>query len=61
MTSNGRRPQMLKVEYLRNHFLDHPQILNLSFGNRTKIENCMKGRQPPLEDELTILKVEYLT
>jgi hypothetical protein len=43
-TSNGRRPSMeddlkiLKVEYLSNHSLDPPQILNLSSGDQIKIK-----------------------
>ena len=46
MTSNGRGLQMkddlkiLKVEYLSNHRLDFPHILNLSLGDQTKIKNA---------------------
>ena len=42
----GRWPSMkedlkiLKVEYLSNHWLDFPQILNLSLGDQTKIKNA---------------------
>ena len=52
--------KVLKVEYLCNH-IDLPQILNLSFGDKTKIENSWKGRGHPMEDDLPILKVEYLS
>ena len=31
--------EILKVEYLSNHWSDHPKILNLSWGDQTKIEN----------------------
>ena len=42
----GRRPPMedhlkiLKVEYLSNHWSDVHQILKLSLGDQTKIENA---------------------
>ena len=45
-TSNGRGPLMeddlkiSKVEFLSNHWLDFPQILNLSLGDQTKITNA---------------------
>jgi hypothetical protein len=29
-----------KIEYLRNHWLDLTQILNLSSGDQTKIKNA---------------------
>ena len=41
--------KILKVEYLTNHWLDFPQILNLSLW------------WPPIEDDLKISKVEYLS
>jgi hypothetical protein len=45
---------------------DLPQILSLRSGDQTKIKKLeMKttsnGRQPPMEDNLKILKVEYLS
>ena len=30
--------KILKVEYLSNHWSDLPQILNLSFGDQTKMK-----------------------
>ena len=51
-TSNGRQPPMednlkiLKVEYLSNHWLDFPQILNLRKGDQTKTTYFLKWRQP---------------
>ena len=41
-TSNGRRPQILIVEYLSNHYSDLLQILNLSLGDHTKIKILKK-------------------
>ena len=35
--NNGRRPQILKVEYLSNHWSDLHQILNLSLYDQTKL------------------------
>ena len=34
--------KILKVEYLSNHWLDFPQILNLSLVDQTKITNARK-------------------
>ena len=62
------------MEHLSTHWLDLPQILNLIWEDQTKInnalnednlhtkiENCFKLRQPPVEDNLKILKVYYLS
>ena len=38
--NDGRRPQILKIEYFSNHWLDFLQILNLSSGDQTKIKNA---------------------
>ena len=47
--------KILKVEYLSNHLSDLPQILNLSWGNQTKLDIVWN------EDKLTIIKVEYIS
>ena len=45
MIFNGRRPpmednlQILKVEYLSNHVLDHTQILDLSLNDQPYFTN----------------------
>ena len=49
--------KILKVEYLSNHWLDLPQILNLSSGDQTKSKNELikmfsNGRRPLMEDDL---------
>ena len=49
--------KILKVEYLSNHWLDLPQILNLSSGDQTKIKNALNEddlwwRWPPMEEDL---------
>ena len=53
--------KILKVEYLSNQLLDHTQILNLEFGDQSKVFRFFKWRQPPMEDDLKILKAEYLS
>ena len=53
--------KILIVEYLNNHWPDLPQILNLILRNQTKIQYCLKWRQPSMEDNHKILKVEYLS
>ena len=63
--------KILKLEYISNHWLDFPQILNLGLGDWTKIKDAWNkdnqkktttnGRGPTMEDDLKILKVEYLS
>ena len=60
---------ILKLEYLSNHLLNPTQILNLSLDEQTTLsivqilymKMTSNGRWPPMEDDLNILKVEYLT
>ena len=40
---------------------DFPQISKLSLGDQTKTKRTSKGRRPPMEDKLKILKLEYLS
>ena len=62
----GRQPsledelQILKVEYLSNHWSDLIQILNFDFCDQSEVFKYFIWRQPPTEDDLKILKVEYL-
>jgi hypothetical protein len=38
---------ILKVEYFRNHCLDHIKMSNLGFGDQTKLQKkTSKGRRP---------------
>jgi hypothetical protein len=46
--------KILKVQYLNNHLLDLPGLLNLSLGDHIEIENYCKWRLPPMEDDLKI-------
>ena len=47
------------MEYLRNPFYEHTQILNLD--NQSKVFKYFKWRRPPMGDNLKILNVEYLS
>ena len=40
-TSNGRRPQNLKVEYISNHWSDPTQMLNLTFGYLNEVYSTL--------------------
>jgi hypothetical protein len=44
-----------------NNFLDPSQIVNLSLNEQTILYKSIKCRRPPMEDELKILKMEYLS
>jgi hypothetical protein len=58
---------ILKVEYLSNHWSDLPKISKLSLGDQTKIKFVLEfeikttSDRPPMDDDLKILKVEYLS
>ena len=52
MTSNGRLPQLLEVEYLCNYWTDLSQILNLGFYYQSKPFKCFKLRRLKMEDDL---------
>ena len=65
---------ILKLEYLSNHWMDLPQMCNLSWGDQTKVENCLNednlqwkttynGRCPPMKEDLEYLSnhlIDYL-
>jgi hypothetical protein len=40
--------------------MDHTQILNLRLYGQTIFYKSLKRRQRPMEDDLKILKVEYI-
>ena len=51
-----------KFEYISNHLLDLPQILNLSSGDQTKIKmHDMNRTYVRMEEDLKILIVECLS
>ena len=52
---------ILKLEYLNNHWSDVIQIWNLNFGDQSKGSKYFKWRQTLTEDDLKTLKLEYLS
>jgi hypothetical protein len=53
-TSNGRRPQISKLEYLSNHLWDPSKILNLSLGDQIILYEFFKWRRTLEEDNLQL-------
>ena len=45
--------QILEVEYLRDHWLDLPQILNLSWEDQTELKNTWNEDNLKLKTTLT--------
>jgi hypothetical protein len=52
---------MEKMAYFSNLLLDPTQILNLCLDDQTIFCKSFKWRRPSIEDNLKILKVEYLS
>ena len=53
--------KILEMWYLRNRLLYLPQILNWRYGHISETENYLKFRLPPIEDDLKMSKMEYLS
>ena len=51
-TPYGRLPQISKVKYLSNYWVDLFQILNLALWDQRKLYKCFKWRRPPMEEDL---------
>ena len=51
-TLKGRRPQILKVKYFINYWLDPPKILKLGLSDQHKHCLCFEGRRPQIEHNL---------
>ena len=49
------------MEYLSTRLIDRTQILNLHLYDQTIFYKSLKRRQPPMEDALKVLKVEYIS
>ena len=58
-TSYGRKTQTIKTA--TTYPLDQTQHLNLSYDWKIRVFKCLKWRKPQMEDDLKILKVEYLS
>ena len=46
------------LDYLSNHWSDLPQMLYLSLWDQTKIEDCLKWRRLPMEDNHKISNIK---
>jgi hypothetical protein len=60
-TSNGRRPGNMKRWISQQPLIESSSNLNFKLRGPHQNQNCSKWRRPPIEDELKILKVEYLS
>ena len=75
-TSNGRQPQNIKSWIYQQPLIGSSSNFKLklrgpnqhqkslkwrSSGDQTKIKHSSNGRRPPMEDNLRILKVEYIS
>jgi hypothetical protein len=60
-TSNGRQPQNVKSWISQQPLIGASSNFNLKLRGPNKNNKCLKWRRPPLEDDLKILKVEYLS
>ena len=60
-TSNGRRPQNIKSWISQQPLIGSSSNFKLKLRGPNKNKKCLKWRRPPMEDDLKILKVEYLS
>ena len=60
-TSNGRRPQNIKSWISQQPLIGSSSNFKLKLRGPNKNIKCLKWRRPPMEDDLKILKVEYLS
>jgi hypothetical protein len=59
-TSNGRQPQNIKSWISQQSLIGSSSNFKLQLRGPNKNNKCLKWRRPPMEDDLKILKVEYL-
>ena len=60
-TSNGRRPQNIKSGISQKLLIGSYSNLNFSLDDQIIFYNSEKRRKPPMDDDINILKVEYLS
>jgi hypothetical protein len=51
--------KILKVQYLNNHLLDLPQLLNIRLRTISKLKITVNEESLSMEDDLKIWKGEY--
>ena len=60
-TSNGRRPQNIKRWIFQQPLIRSSSNFKLKLRGPNQNQKCLKWRRPPMEDDIKILKVEYLS
>ena len=60
-TSNGRRPQNIKSWISQQPLIGSSSNFKLKLRGPNKNNKCLKWRRPPMEDDIKIFKVEYLS
>ena len=60
-TSNRRRPQNIKNWISQQPLIGSSSNFILKLRGTNTNKKCLKLRQPPMEDDLKILKIEYLS
>ena len=61
MTSNGRRPPNIKSWISQQPLIGSSSNFKLKLRGPNQNQKYLKWRRPPMEDDLKILKVEYLS
>jgi hypothetical protein len=60
-TSNGRRPQNIKSWIPQQPIIGSSSNFKLKLIGPNKNTKCLKWRRPPMEDDLKILNIKYLS
>ena len=60
-TCNGRQPQNIKSWISQQPLIGSSSNFKLKLRGPNKNNKCLKWRQLPMEDDLKILKIEYLS
>ena len=60
-TSNGRRPQNIKSWISQQPLIGSSLNFKLKLRGQNQNQKWLKWWRPPMEDDLRILKVEYLS
>ena len=61
MTSNERRPQNIKCGISQQPLIGSFSNLKHKLRRPNQNQKCLKQRRPPIEEDLQILKVEFLS
>ena len=60
-TTDGRQPQNIKSWISQQSLIGSSSNFKLKLRGRNQNKKLLKQRQPPMEDDLKILKIEYLS